>query len=199
LKRELPGAWRDCLSLRVRSAEIVAIDGDCNAKFSSCYCHADHDPWLVWLDFDCCVDRKCGHGRQTPHPTPQDLREQNNRECRCVSRGNPECIRGRSERLWHDQSLAAVRNAARRLAPERKRRLTPAQIFGAGRLAVREADRAEFFIGWAHWRDPVADRRHGADGGFFVAQTKRPQGASDWGRSESTRSGAGAGAIGYPS
>lgn len=132
---------------RVRSAEIVAIDGDHNAKFSSHHRNANHDLWLVWVDFDCRVDGKCRYGVQTPHPTPQNVHERKSSECQCLSPGSPECICWRSERLWHDQSLAAVGYAARRLAPERKRQLTPRKIFGAGRLAAGAADCAEFISG----------------------------------------------------
>jgi hypothetical protein len=123
---------------RVRPAAIVAIDGDYNAKFSSHHGNANHDLWLAWLDPVCRVDGECRHGGQTSHPTPQNVRERNSSQCECLLAGTPECIRGRSERLWHDWSLA-VGYAARRLARERKRQLTPRKIFGAGRLFASAA------------------------------------------------------------
>jgi hypothetical protein len=128
---------------RVRSAELVAIDGECDAQFSSHHRHANHGLWFVGLCSDCHVDGKCRHGGQTPHPTPPNVRERNSSQCQCLLAGTRECIRGRSERLWHDQSLA-VGYAARRLAPERKRQLTPRKIFGTSRVFASAAIEPEW-------------------------------------------------------
>jgi hypothetical protein len=114
---------------RVRPAVIVAIDGDHDAKFSSRHRHANHDLWLAWLDPDCCADGKCRDGRQASHPAPPNVRQRNGSQCQCLLAGTRECIHDRSERVWHDRTLA-VGHPARRLAPERQRQLTSRKIFG---------------------------------------------------------------------
>jgi hypothetical protein len=162
LKRELLCTWRDCLSPRPIS-EIAAIDGDYNAKFNSHHRNANHD-LLVWLDSDRRVDGKCRHGGQTPHPTPQNVRERNSSECQCLLATTLECICGRSERLWHDRTLA-VGYAARRLAPERKRRLTPRKIFGASRLFASAATGPAGSLGHRPRESPVPVK----DGALWIA------------------------------